>query len=93
MILVVSLGRDTPEAVKAFVEDLQLTFPLALDPERQLMKMYRVMGLPTTYLISRQGKLLGLIVGERDWGGEKAYQLVNSLLGKIPEDEKKPRNK
>ncbi len=88
VVLAVSLDRDTPEAVKAFVEELHLTFPVVLDPERHLMKMYRVMGLPTTYLISRQGKLLGLIVGERDWGSEKAYQLVNSLLGKIPEDEK-----
>jgi len=39
-----------------------------------------VRGHPNTVLIDRAGKIVGRILGERDWSSPEAHQLVESLL-------------
>ena len=66
--------------VSRFVEELGLTFPVALDPtgstERQLGTQY----LPTTLLIDRQGRIRAREVGGRFWDEEPYIEMVETLL-------------
>ena len=41
---------------------------------------FGVRGHPNTVLIDRAGKIVGRILGERDWSSPEAHQLVESLL-------------
>ena len=41
---------------------------------------YEVIGLPFSYLVGRDGKFSGKIIGERDWNGSAAIAVIEELL-------------
>ena len=79
-MLAVSIDRQGVEAVKPFMEELQLTFPALLDQQSEVARQYGLRGLPTTYLIDPEGRLIGAAVGGRDWERSEAKALVAGLL-------------
>lgn len=54
IVLAVNAGEDT-ETAKQFVTDNNLNFPVLLDSNGMVQKTYRVRGLPTTFIIDKQG--------------------------------------
>ena len=57
------------EQVQRFVEDYGVTYTILHDPENRAMELYRVLGLPATFLIDRDGVLQWMRygpVGETD---------------------------
>ena len=75
----VSIG-ETAAAVRAFRQEFGITHPLLLDARDEITPRYNARGHPTTILIGRNGRIIGRIPGERDWGGEAARDLARSLL-------------
>jgi peroxiredoxin len=67
-------------AVPGFVEGFRLTFPIGLDPEAAVAKVYRVRALPTTVLIDRAGLVVARAAGARNWDSPAAYGVVESLF-------------
>jgi peroxiredoxin len=80
VLLAVSLDRQGGPAVTAFVQKMQLTFPVLLDPTTEAGRSYGVRGLPTTYLIDPDGQLIGAAIGARDWARTEAKALIAGLL-------------
>ena len=72
--------RESSEAVRAFAQEFGITFPLLLDAEGQSPRLFGLWGHPNTVLIDRQGRVVGLVRGERDWQSEAARYLVRQLL-------------
>lgn len=72
--------RESPKAVREFAQEFGVTFPLLLDATGQSPKLFGLWGHPTTVLIDRQGRVVGLVRGERDWQSEAARRLVQQLL-------------
>jgi peroxiredoxin len=72
--------RVGPEAVREFAQEFDMTFPLLLDAEGQSPRLFGLWGHPNTVLIDRQGRVTGLVRGERDWQSEAARRLVRQLL-------------
>jgi cytochrome c biogenesis protein CcmG, thiol:disulfide interchange protein DsbE len=56
-------SQDSEKAVSNFVQELDLTFPIALDRDGSVTKRYQLMGLPTTYFIDSQGVIQSVVVG------------------------------
>ncbi len=79
-MLAVSIDRQGGEAVKPFMEELHLTFPALLDQQSVVARQYGLRGLPTTYLIDPEGRLIGAAVGGRDWDRPEAKALIAGLL-------------
>lgn len=79
VILAVDL-QESRETVRAFTKELGLTFPAVLDSDGKVSDRYRVRFIPTTYLVGRNGELLGRAVGPKDWASLPARQLIASLL-------------
>lgn len=73
--------QEEAKAVRAFQEEFHLTFPLLLDRNGRVARIYGIWGHPTTVLIDRQGRMVGLVPGERDWASREARDLVRLLLG------------
>lgn len=46
---------ETPEEVRAFVDELGFTFDVLLDPGQQVGDLYRVRVFPTTFLVDEEG--------------------------------------
>ena len=50
-----SEGSD--EAIKAFMKDFQMTYPVWRDPDERVSAQFLVVGVPATFLIDRDGVL------------------------------------
>jgi hypothetical protein len=78
-----SFGRDR-ETVARAVERLEVTYPVALDPDLEVLRAYSVPGWPARYLFDRRGLLRWFHFGEGDYEGtERAIQ--ETLLEIAPE--------
>jgi peroxiredoxin len=79
-MVAVSEDENSKAAVRSFVEQLGLTFPVLLDPEGIVPGRYGVTGYPETFVIDRQGKVIQHTIGPEDWASEQAYQFFTRLL-------------
>ncbi len=73
-------AREGTAAIRGYAKELGLTFPLVLDPRGEINAAYGVIGLPTTFLIGRDGRAVALAIGPREWGSEQARTLIRTLL-------------
>lgn len=54
---------DTIEDVKSFVKDNKMTYPIPYDPGRKVLMKYGVRGLPTLFMIDKQGIIRNVEIG------------------------------
>ena len=73
-------AREGTAAVREYSKELGLTFPLLLDSRGEINAAYGVIGLPTTFLIRRDGRSVALAVGPREWTSAPARALIQALL-------------
>jgi peroxiredoxin len=83
VILAVDL-KESPDKVKAFFDQHRLSYTALLDESGSVFRDYQVVGLPTTYLIGREGTLLARGVGGRDWTQAEGKDLIRALLAGVP---------
>jgi peroxiredoxin len=63
-LVVLGINQDEDsETVQAFVERLGLDFPILLDPGAVVGELYRARGLPTTFIVDRDGQIVVQKVG------------------------------
>lgn len=66
--------------VREYVDELQLTFPILLDPTGRVEALYNVSGLPTSYVIGTDGRIEGRVVGSREWDSAEYRDRFEELL-------------
>jgi thiol-disulfide isomerase/thioredoxin len=76
--------KEGVDQVKAFFQKHGLSFPSLLDTNGVVFRDYLVAGMPTTYLIDRDGTMVARGVGGRDWTRAEALQLIQELLKPTP---------
>ncbi|MBI5892912.1 MAG: TlpA family protein disulfide reductase [Deltaproteobacteria bacterium] len=70
-------GADT---VKRFMQKNGYTFTALLDSNGDVSAVYNVSYLPITYIIDKNGKLVGKAIGAREWDSSSITNLVEELL-------------
>jgi peroxiredoxin len=70
---------DPPEPVQEFAREENIEFPLLLDPTGDVVRAFGVVGLPTTFVIDRQGRVALKAIGERDWDAEHIVTTIRKL--------------
>ena len=55
--------RGATDQIKAFIEEIDITFPIYHDPSWQIMDSYLLLGLPASFLIDAEGRIA------RKWTG------------------------
>lgn len=79
-IMAVAMSYDPPNYVRAFVQQNQLPFFVALDSQGSIAKAFGDIQLaPTTFLIDKQGNILKHYVGEMDF--KEVRQILQQQLG------------
>ena len=63
VILAINVRQDRATA-QAFIDRLKVSYPVLLDGEGKVTRDYGVAGLPTTFVIDREGRLATRILGE-----------------------------
>lgn len=80
-VLIVSIDRKGLEVAQPFLDDLGIEhLKTAADPKGKLAREMKATGLPTTVLISDEGKVLGRILGDAEWNSDGAKALVRYYL-------------
>ena len=79
VILAVDLG-ESRSIVQDFADEYGLTFPIFLDETNAVGSMYNAQSIPTTYLIGRDGNIIGRAVGARSWEEKDYMDLFREIL-------------
>ena len=80
-VIAVSVDEFDAEArVKQFGDKFKLTFPLLLDPTGNIQTAYTVNGLPTTFIIGKDGRIRQRLVGAREWADPDVVADLKKLL-------------
>ena len=82
-MVAVSLNEPA-SAVKKFFKDYNLTFTALLDSDGELMSPYGIRGIPNTFIIDRDGTIIGKAFGPRKWDDQKAIALFEHLISFHP---------
>lgn len=82
VVLGINVDRGNLTGVRNFVRERDLSLPIVLDPEGTVRNRYEVRALPTSYLIDRNGKIIGRIIGERKWNGRQATAIFKQILAR-----------
>ncbi|HEV2348364.1 MAG TPA: TlpA disulfide reductase family protein [Terriglobia bacterium] len=77
-VIGVSVDED-PEALKKFVAQYHLTFPIARDPNQIASAEFGTYKFPETYILDRDGRVAEKIISARDWTDPLMISFVQSL--------------
>jgi hypothetical protein len=72
--------REEPALVARVVAERRYPMPVVLDAGGRVSDRYGVRATPTTFLVDRDGQVLGRAVGPRPWTGRDARALLDALL-------------
>ncbi len=78
-ILAVNLDKDRKLA-DAFLKKIQTNFLIGFDPEGSTAASYQLRGMPSSFLIGRDGKIYATHIGFRDKDKLKIEQAIKQLL-------------
>jgi peroxiredoxin len=85
-MVAVSLNEPA-SVVKKFFKDYNLTFTALLDSDGELMTPYGIRAIPTTYIIDRDGAIIGKAFGPRKWNSKQAIALLEHLINNTLQNE------
>lgn len=81
-VLLISF-RESVELVKRTAAERGYVAPVLLDASGDITgRVYGVWGPPTAYLVDREGRLVGRMVGAKDWSGAAARDLIRSFVAR-----------
>jgi peroxiredoxin len=72
--------KESRREVEAFMKEYRLTFPTLLDGDGRVAERYQVFALPVTFLVDRRGRVVGIVLGIRDWVSSDARAYLGQLL-------------
>jgi peroxiredoxin len=72
--------QESREQVAGFMTENRLHFPALLDTDSTVTTLYKVRGLPMTYLIDCTGNMVGLVMGPRKWTNEATQALLTAMF-------------
>ncbi len=81
-VLAVSIdtGPGYREKVAEFVRAFGLEFPVLLDPENRISRVLQTVGVPETFVLDRQGRIVKRLIGASDWDSPANQALIEELL-------------
>jgi thiol-disulfide isomerase/thioredoxin len=81
VVLAISEDRGGGKIVEPFIEKLGLkSVKFYLDPKSKAEQAFKVQGLPTSFVISREGHVLGRVEGAAEWDSPKLLDTLKSFL-------------
>ena len=79
MVLAISVDGGGEKAVKSFMTKRGYTFTTLVDVGMDIARKYGVRGVPTTYVINRQGAIVAHGFGPVDFDSPAFVQYIQAL--------------
>ena len=72
--------QESDTQVKAFFEKLKLSFTALLDSNGEVAAGFAVNALPTTFVLDKEGRIVGAAIGPREWDSRASIALFDYLI-------------
>lgn len=79
-ILAISSDFQGEKIVRPFITQGGFTFPVLIDSSFKVNADYGVTGIPTTFLIDKDGVITHKVLGPRDWDSPEARELIRRIM-------------
>ena len=80
-ILTMAIDGEDKKKVRRFIEENRINLTVLLDEKEQTARTYKVRMVPTSFVINRDGMMIGVIMGQRDWSVPEAWTTIKELFG------------
>ncbi len=80
-ILAVSIDDGDGSIVKEFASALGITFPILQDRSGAIQQRYETTGVPESFLLDRDGRIVKRVIGAHDWSSPANRSLIERYLG------------
>lgn len=77
-MLAVNVGEDE-DTIFQFTANYPVEFPLVMDRDSKVVEEWPVRGLPTTFVVDREGRLAYRAIGGRTWDDAELLALIRAL--------------
>ena len=77
-MLAVNVGEEE-DTIFTFTGDFPASFTILLDTSGKITEQWPIRGLPTTYVVSPEGKLVYRAIGGREWDDEQLLDQIRQL--------------
>ncbi len=79
-VLAVSFDKGQDEAVRAFVKEKNLSFPVLIDHDQDVESKYQTRTIPSTFVIDKRGVIAARVDGAKNWESEETFKAIELLL-------------
>lgn len=79
-IVAISIDEAGPDVVREFQRELGLTFQILHDRSRAIERIYQTTGVPESFVLNREGRIMKKVIGAVDWDSPVNKDLVRRLL-------------
>ena len=79
-VLAVSQDTSGRKAVAPYVKRTGLRFTVLLDPSNEVGDAYNVSGIPETFIIDRDGRIVAHHMGPYDWSSSEMRDALEELI-------------
>ena len=80
-VAAISVDQGPPSDVKDYVRAMGLTFDIYQDQSTHIEEVYQTTGVPESFLLDRQGRIVKRVIGSHDWNSPVNRALIRRLLG------------
>lgn len=89
-LVVLAISTDDSEKpVQSFVKKMGIAFPVLVDKDQQVyFDKYGVLGLPTSFIVDRDGIIRSKVMGDRPWDGPEMKEKMRTFLSKVRKEGK-----
>ena len=72
--------QESAAPVKKFLNEYELTFMTLLDSKGETGPLFGINSIPTTLIMDKNGMIIGVAMGPRDWASKKSIALFEYLI-------------
>jgi len=80
-MIAINVGEDE-DTIFTFTGDYPIDFTILLDQSGEIINQWPIKGLPTTFVIDPQGRIVYRAIGGREWDSEELLNIVRALKTK-----------
>jgi thiol-disulfide isomerase/thioredoxin len=72
--------QEPAAVVKKYFKKHKLTFMSLMDTDGEVSGLFGVRSIPTTFILDKEGRIIGGAVGAREWNGQESVALFEHLI-------------
>ena len=83
-IAAVSIDTEDSTVVRTFLDEFDVAFDVLHDQSRSIEQIYQTTGVPESFLIDRDGRIVRIVYGDHPWASPSNRRIIEELLARNP---------